>query len=86
MPDTLFHVCLQVLMSLSRQVPGLQRVTALVAAFNRPAYKIAQDKQLRPGWRSLRQFIKIDHPDAQAKVVIDNKLMDSVSATDKSAG
>jgi hypothetical protein len=50
-----------------------------VTRFDRQHYNIPDSKRLQQGWRNLREFIRIEHPDAQAQVIIDNKLMDDVS-------
>lgn len=57
---------------------GSKRFDTLVTTFSRPQYRIPDNKRLRTGWRNLREFIKIDHSDPQAKIIIDNKLMDEV--------
>jgi hypothetical protein len=54
------------------------KLETLLTSFNRPPYNIPQSKRLRPGWKNLREFIRIDHPEPQAKIIIDNKLMDEV--------
>lgn len=56
----------------------MPRINTLVSSFNRPQYSIPDSKRLRLGWHNMREFIKIDHPDPQAKIIIDNKLMDEV--------
>lgn len=70
--------CLQVLRTMARQVQGMRDLKTLVSRFDRQAYRIPDSKRLRPGWRNLREFVRIDHPDPQAKIIIDNKLMDQV--------
>ena len=63
---------------MAKQVQGLKgKLDTLVTNFDRPPYIIPESKRLLPGWRNLRELIKID---AQAKVLIDNKLMDEVSS------
>jgi len=69
---------MQLLRQLAERV-GIRRLDVLVVGFNRRPYTIPQDRQLQPGWVNMRQFTKIDHPDPQAKILIDNKLIDSVS-------
>lgn len=69
----------QTLRELAKRVPGIRAFNVLVINFGRQPYNIPDNKRLRPGWQNLRDFIKIDHPDTQARVLIDNKLMDEVS-------
>lgn len=69
---------LQTLRSLKEQVRGIGRFVVLVSRFDRQQYTIPGNKRLRQGWRNLRESIRIDHPDAQAQVIIENKLMDEV--------
>jgi hypothetical protein len=69
---------LQTLRNMARQVQGINRFVAIVSSFDRQPYTIPESKRLRPGWRNLREFIKVDHPSPQAQVTIDNKLMDEV--------
>lgn len=62
---------------MAKQFQGIKLET-LVTSFDRPPYDIPPGKRLRPGWNNLREFIWIDHPDPQARIIIDNKLMDQV--------
>lgn len=52
------------------------RVSIIVANFNRPPYNLSGKPGLAPGWQSLRQFVKVEHPEYPH--IIDNKLMDLV--------
>lgn len=81
---SLFLLLMQLLRQLGERV-GIRRLDVLVVGFNRRPYTIPQDRQLQPGWANMRQFTKIDHPDPQAKILIDNKLIDSVSAQQTTA-
>lgn len=74
----MFTWWLQALRGMARQVQGIRDLRTLVSRFDRKAYTIPESKRLRPGWRNLREFIRIDHPNPQAKAIIDNKLMDEV--------
>jgi hypothetical protein len=63
---------------MAKQIQGLKRFSTLVTMFDRPQYIIPESKRPLPGWRNLRELVKIDHPEPQAKVIIDNKLIDEV--------
>lgn len=68
---------LQALKTLAAQLRDQMREpTIIVTDFDRPAYTIPASMRVPQGWQSLRQCLRIDHP--QLSHIIDNKLVDLV--------
>lgn len=68
---------LQTLKTLAAKLRDQMREpTIIVTDFDRPAYTIPANTRVPDGWQSLRQFVRIEHP--QLSHIIDNKLMDLV--------